>query len=94
VGFLIMSRIWLKLTVISLTVMPSLVLACPYCAGSDTDNYFAAIAGPISALLGAPFVIFGVIAFIVYRSNKGDSSARSRAAENGHRPKKDCSSAR
>ncbi len=91
---MIMSRIWLKLIVICLMVMPSLVLACPYCAGSDTDNYFAAIAGPISALLGAPFVIFGVIAFIVYRSNKGDNSARSRAAENGHRPKKDSPSAR
>ena len=82
-----MSRIWLKLTVISLTVMPSLVLACPYCAGSDTDNYFAAIAGPISALLGAPFVVFGLIAVIVYRGNKGDNIARSRATEKGHCPK-------
>ena len=47
--------------------------SCPYCAGKDST--FSDILLPVAALLGAPFVIFGVIAFFVVKSNRKENQS-------------------
>lgn len=56
-----------------ITVFPGLLLACPYCAGRDST--FSDILLPVAALLGAPFIIFGVIAVFVVKSNRREKQS-------------------
>ncbi len=49
-----------------MVIIPDLLVACPFCAMQD--NGLQEILVPIFSLLGAPFVIFGIIAGIVVRN--------------------------
>ncbi len=49
-----------------LVMIPGSLAACPFCAMQD--NGLQEILVPIFSLLGAPFVIFGIIAGIVVRN--------------------------
>ncbi|GEM_PF-407752 len=54
-------------------IAPGLIWACPFCAGRDST--ISDILLPVAALLGAPFVIFGVIAFFVVKSNRKENQS-------------------
>jgi hypothetical protein len=56
-----------------LSIIPGMLWSCPYCAGKDST--FSDILLPVAALLGAPFVIFGVIAFFVVKSNRKENQS-------------------
>lgn len=56
----------LKLILLLLAIAPGLALACPYCAAQD--NSLNDAFGPITALLGAPFVAFTIVTGLVIRN--------------------------
>ncbi len=49
-----------------LLILPSMVIACPYCAGQSGENYLESIIIPVAGLLMAPFLLFGVMSGVVY----------------------------
>jgi len=57
------------LPLVFLATLPSALVACPYCAGQDGGDYISQIFVPIMTLLGAPFILFGIMAFIVARNS-------------------------
>ncbi len=59
-----------------MVMMPDLLAACPFCAMQD--NGLQEILIPIFSLLGAPFVVFGVIAGIVVRNARQTKAGQPR----------------
>ena len=49
-----------------LLMVPSIVVACPYCAGQSGENYIESIIIPVAGLLMAPFLLFGIMISVVY----------------------------
>ena len=49
-----------------LLIFPSMVMACPYCAGQTGENYIESIIIPVAGLIMAPFFLFGIMSSIVY----------------------------
>ena len=47
-------------------MVPSIVVACPYCAGQSGENYIESIIIPVAGLLMAPFLFIGIISSIIY----------------------------
>jgi hypothetical protein len=59
-----------------MAMMPAPLAACPFCAMQD--NGLQEILVPIFSLLGAPFVVFGIIAGIVVRNVRQNKAGQDR----------------
>ncbi|MBX5483448.1 MAG: hypothetical protein IRZ16_16625 [Myxococcaceae bacterium] len=61
------------------TVVPSVALACPYCAGRGGEGAFGTVA-VLGVEIGAPFVV-AAVAFVAIRSVLAKDSAHDEEAE-------------
>ncbi len=51
---------------------PGFLFACPFCAGKEST--IQDIMVPVATLLGTPFILFGLVAYIIIRQQKKEKS--------------------